>query len=122
MTKEDLSVKILNWEQTNGESFTDYFMHDNVKDNSWAFWLLGKGFSERANIIISELLKGQTCLDQGLLYQIHSATVEENEDYADEIDDDNGELFEKDAELWAEFLVSTPFYLEKVTKFFEDEL
>lgn len=40
-----LKDRIIAWEHDAGESFTDYFMHDNVADRSWAFWLLGKGYT-----------------------------------------------------------------------------
>lgn len=116
MTASELEEKINDWEADAGESFTDYFMHDNVKDNSWAFWLLGKGFTERANEIIDEILKGETCLDQGLLYDVHT-------NYDDDFKEigDWKENSDKNVKLWAEFLVSTPFYLDKITEFFKKE-
>lgn len=123
MTKEKLIEEIQKWEEDAGESFTDYFMHDSVADNSWAFWLLGKGFTERANIIIDQLLKKQICLDQSLLYDIHLADVCDLESaypYGDyETKGWTEENYLKDVELWAEFLTATPYYLDKVTKFFE---
>lgn len=120
MTKEELIEKIQEWEHGAGESFTDYFMHDNVKDNSWAFWLLGKGYTERANVIIDLILKGEDCLDQSLLYEIHSATIED--DYGTPLSPWPRELYEKDVELWAEFLTATEFYKQKVVEFFKENL
>jgi len=107
MTKEQLATKILKWENDSGESFTDYFMHDHVKNVSWAFWLLGKGFHEFALVIIRELEKGEKYIDQETLYEIHS---EETDSY---------ENHEKNVLIWAEFLVATDSYVERVTKFFE---
>lgn len=51
-TIEAMAARIRKWEMRAGESFTDYYMHDKVKNVSWAFWLLGKGFNERANELI----------------------------------------------------------------------
>jgi hypothetical protein len=106
----ELASKISKWESEAGESFTDYFMHDNVADNSWAFWLLGKGFTEHANQIIDEILSGNTCIDQGTLYDVYP-------EYNDKGEYNHGS-WDKNASLWAEFLVSTPFYLDRVIKFF----
>lgn len=109
---EQLADNISAWENNNGESFTDYFMHDNVKDRSWAFWVLGKGFHEHANRIIDELLAGETCLDQDMLYEIYSEDVDDREELNENAD--------KNKLLWAEFLLATPFYTEKITKWFEE--
>jgi len=108
MTKQELVLKINDWEENAGESFTDYFMHSNVKDLNWAFWLLGKGFKDKALEIIDLISKGETCIDQDILYEIYS-------EY-----DDDFVPYNKNVEIWAEFLVSTPFYLKKVIDFFEE--
>jgi hypothetical protein len=114
MTTQELVDKILQWEHNAGESFTDYFMHDNVKDNSWAFWCLGKGFLEHGNIIINEILAKNTCIDQEVLYEIYPTyDTDETEKWIPENHD-------KNVLLWAEFLLSTPFYFDKVMKFFEE--
>lgn len=112
MTTQELADKISEWEHNAGESFTDYFMHDNVKDNSWAFWLLGKGFAERANEIILEILAGNDCLDQELLYEVYP-TYDEDDKWIEESDD-------KNRLLWAEFLIGTPYYLSKTLDFFNE--
>lgn len=112
---QEIFDKIKEWEHSYGESFTDRFMHDNVRDNSWAFWLLGKGYAEHANAIIIEILAGDTCIDLEVLYNIYP-------EYNDEDGADwNEENYYKNAMLWAEFLVSTPFYLDKVNEFFKED-
>ena len=112
MGAEELCEKIRDWEMDAGESFTDYYMHDNVKDISWAFWLLGKGFTEHANIIIDEILAGETCIDQETLYGVYPDY--EGEKWVEE-------SYDKNALLWAEFLVATPYYLNSVLEFLKSE-
>tara|TARA_R110000782_G_scaffold54693_2_gene115737 strand:+ start:2078 stop:2533 length:456 start_codon:yes stop_codon:yes gene_type:complete len=112
ITIVEMDDMIGKWESEAGESFCDNFMHDNVADNSWAFWLLGKGFTEIANEIILEILSGNQCIEQELLYEIYNTYdgetwIQEN--------------YNENMLLWAEFLVSTPFYLEKTLNFFKDE-
>lgn len=103
--------KILKFEQEAGESFTDYFMHDNVNDNAWATWLQEKGFTENAKVIFDEIADGNNCIDQDVLYEIY----DENPDK-----EWSNEEHEKNVMLWAEFLSSKPEYLEEVNDFFKD--
>lgn len=114
-TKEELVNKISEWEHEAGESFTDYFMHDNVKTLSWAFWLLGKGFTEHALVIIRGLEKGETYFDQEELFEIYP-----EHSYEDGKEPEwNPDSYEKNTEIWAEFLVATDSYQERVLKFFK---
>lgn len=106
----ELKQKIHEFEREAGESFTDRFMHDKVKDASWAFWLLGKGYKSRANVIIQAILDGERCIDQDILYDIHGAESEDAESWDEE-------SYGKNTLLWAEFLAGTPYYLEKVLAF-----
>ena len=101
--KQQFIDQIKKFEYEAGESFADYFMHDNVKDLSWSFWLLGKGFTERALEIISEIEKGETCIDQELLYFIYPDPDDTNNIY-----------------LWAEFLSATPSYITRTQRFFKE--
>lgn len=117
MEIQELKEKIIQWELDNQESFIDYFMHDKVKDGSWAFWLLGKGYSERANVII-DLLVSKKTLDQALLYQVNSALVVEN--YGDD-EPFNKFNYYKDIELCAEFLLSNKYYKNKIIDFINNE-
>lgn len=118
-TQKALADKIRAWEYRAGESFTDYYMHDNVKDVSWAFWLLGKGYSERANILIDLIQSGEKCIDQQLLYELHTdpEQVDLGTDYQDH-------LYRKDILLWAEFLVASDRYWKSISEWFaeQDEL
>jgi hypothetical protein len=111
MTKEELFQKITDWEIDKGESFNDYFSHSNISNQSWLFWLLGKGYIEHANRIIDEILKGEKCIDQVLLYDVY--TEDDALDWEEALD--------KNTKLMAEFLTSTPYYTNKVTEFFNDE-
>jgi hypothetical protein len=117
MTKEELVEKIRNWESEAGESFTDYFMHDHVKTLSWAFWLLGKGYTEHALVIIRGLEKGETYFDQEELFEIYPE-YEGLNGYGDP--KYSNENYEKNVAVWAEFLVATDVYQKRVNKFFEE--
>lgn len=125
MTVEELAKRIGEWEQEAGESFTDYFMHDRVRDNSWAFWLLGKGYSERANAIIVEILEGRLCIDQQALYNLnYHPNITVIDGFLEVLWEDEymtSENYNKDILLWAEFLLATPFYTEKITKWLKEQ-
>jgi hypothetical protein len=108
MTKEELFQKITDWEIDVAESFNDRFSHDSISDQSWAFWLLGKGYIEHANKIIDEILKGNKCIDQDLLYNVFTDDLEWEE------------ALDTNTKLMAEFLTSTPYYTNKVTEFFNE--
>ena len=104
-----LSAKIRSWELRAGESFTDYYMHDKVKNVSWAFWLLGKGFQERANTLIDLIQSGETYIDQELLYELYGY----EEPWTEEIHKQN-------IELWAEFLIASDRYWNEIVQWFKD--
>jgi len=112
MKAKEITKKIRHFETEFGESYTDRFMHDNVTDTSWAFWLLGKGYTEHANAIIKLRVEGETCIDQEILYNIHPE-YDDNEEWQKDSYDEN-------AAIWAEFLVATPYYTDKVLRFFDD--
>lgn len=105
--------KITNWESEAGESFWDYFAHDNIKDNSWAFWLLGKGFTDKANEIIDLILKGEKCIDQETLYDVFPSSDSNGNNW-------NEENYNKNIDLMSEFLLATEYYKTKVTKWLEE--
>lgn len=118
-----LKDRITAWEYNAGESFTDYFMHDNVADRSWAFWLLGKGYTVRANEIIEEIVRQQEskayiCLDQELLYDIHGEYTWDEESKTHNWSQEN---YDKNVMLWAEFLLATPLYTNRVEEFFKEQ-
>lgn len=104
-----MTVKIRKWEFDAGESFTDQYMHDNVKDVSWAFWLLGKGYHERANELIDLIQAGNKCIDQELLYELYG-------------DPDNWteEFHMMNVALWAEFLIASDRYWNEIVQWFND--
>lgn len=118
-----LKDRIIAWEHNAGESFTDYFMHDNVADRSWAFWLLGKGYTVRANEIIEEIVRQQEskayiCLDQELLYDIHGEYTWDEESKTHNWSQEN---YDKNVMLWAEFLLATALYTNRVEEFFKEK-
>jgi len=113
-TVEEITQKINDWEEENGESFTDYFMHDRVKNLSWGFWLLGKGHTEHADKLIDKMTEeGADCyIDQDELYEIHNPYPDGYEEgYSDD-------AHQKNIVIWAEFLSATKTYRERVNKFF----
>ena len=114
MTREQLVKNIHIWENTVDESFTDYFMHDNVNDGSWAFWLLGKGFTEQALTIINEIANGNMCIDQETLYEVFPV-------YNDDHTEWYREIYDKNVELWAEFLTATPYYTNIIIEWLKEE-
>lgn len=112
LTIKEMSERIRNWEVNSGESFTDYFMHDNVNQVAWSFFLLGKGFNTHANILIDKIGKeGTNCyIDQEDLFDIHGA----ESGVWDE------RLYDMNVAVWSEFLVSSNVYYDKVMEFFND--
>lgn len=103
--------KIIEWEHEAGEGFTDYFMHDLINDVEWAIWLKTKGFEERAYEILEETESSTFgVIDQQFLFNIHDEGQESywKDDYR------------KDVELWAEFILRSEKYVEKVNNFFEE--
>lgn len=107
-TAEALAVKIREWELSAGESFTDYYMHDRVKNVSWAFWLLGKGFSQRANFLI-DMITASQYLEQDILYDLYGDLEAWNET-----------THMQNVQLWAEFLVASDRYWKDITEWFAE--
>ena len=123
MTVENIVKTISTWEVEAGESFSDYFMHDNINDRHWAEWLESKGFTERAELIKLELDAGETCLDQQLLFEVHSSVV------IDDYENSSAfgttwpniiENYDKDITLWAEYIHSNPELYMKFVEFIKD--
>lgn len=108
-TKEALAAKIRAWELSAGESFTDYYMHDRVKNVSWAFWLLGKGFSQRANFLI-DMITASQYLEQEILYDLHGDLEEWSES-----------THQQNILLWAEFLVASDRYWKDISEWFAEQ-
>ncbi len=113
LTKNTLFNIICDWESNAGEDFMDYYMHDNIKNASWAFWLLGKGYIEHANIIVKLILDGERCIDQETLYYVYPIDYK----YTNEINEEN---YNKNIMLWSEFLVSTDFYTDSFLEFIKE--
>lgn len=109
MEVKELTQKLIDWEINAGESFMDYFLHDNVKASSWGFWLLGKGYIDFGNNIISKFIKDEY-LEQEELFDVFGADI-----------DDDSDKWNKNFELWAEFLLATPTYTERVYDFLKDD-
>ncbi len=113
MTEKELFDKIRDWEIDAGESFWDYFAHDNIRDNSWAFWLLGKGYTNKANEIIGLILKGDKCIDQEVLYDVFPSSDPDGSNW-------NEEKYNKNIMIMCEFLLATDYYKTKVLEWFNE--
>ncbi len=114
MTTQELVDKIREWEVDAGESFNDYFTHDNVYNISWAFWLIGKGFVEHGNAIVEEHNKeGNTThyVGQEELYEVHPEHEDENW---------SEENYLKNVALVAEFLLATSIYRKRLKEWADD--
>ena len=110
----ELFDKIKDWESEAGESFIDYFAHDNIKESSYAFWLLGKGHNSFANYIITSIINDQH-------YFLSQAEIFEVFPQYDERGNFNNDNYNKNLMLVAEFLVSTPYYLNLIEDWFKYE-
>lgn len=87
-------------------------MHSNINNVSWAFWLAGKGYTEKANLIIEAIETKDTSvlMDLEILYHFNSSLSNEW----------SKELYEKDVLIWAEFLTATDTYIKRTTKWFKE--
>lgn len=111
---ETLAKQLRAWELDNGEGFTDYYMDGYVKPVSWAFWLLGKGYVIKANMLIDKITHSEY-LDQDELFHIH---------YSDDIEwgpDQKGfdaaeAVYEKDFLIWVEFLCASDRYFKDIAE------
>lgn len=118
LNKKQLAKKIYDWEMDNGESFYDYFADGTVEPSSWAFFLLGKGFKEKANELVNEIAINKAMkvsggfhyISQQELFEIYPEEGEQSQDNA-----------LKNINLMAEFLSGTDLYIDRVTKFFNEE-
>lgn len=112
----DLKEKILTWESENGESFFDYFAHDAIHPISWTYWLLGKGFSEKANELILEMHES---IENSKMIYLDIDMFEVYPEYLEERKYSNENKI-KNVELLSEFLLATPHYTKKVICFFDE--
>lgn len=121
-----------------GESFTDYFMDNNVYENSWAMWLNGYATAtgnvnliQRSNALISDVIRTSESgrhLCQHWKFDINSEPewcwdIEHCEHIcwgSDDIDDVEN-AYRQDHILWVRFLTSNQHYKtildEYLTKF-----
>lgn len=115
MTKEFLIDRIKEWSYSTGECFVDRFMADNVIQNNWAFWLLGSKDPIKevtAHTIINHMLKKKQNADQEDAYFVYPEYI------GDKYIDEN---WDKNLEIWADFLLATPFYTELISMFLEGD-
>ena len=117
---KELLDKIETWEAEHGESFNDYFSHDNIDPLEWALFLELKGLTEWANEIRTEVADYQkkiqmdycnqdTMFEHYPLYTSYDPPVysEENE--------------RKNNEILCEFLLMDEKYTKKLEDFFNEE-
>ncbi len=113
MSTSQLAKKIEEWENKYSESFSDYFMHDNINDFSWSNFLKEKGHTEKANEIEDEhKLSDGKIMDQEFLYNVYP------EYSGNKFMDENKK---KNVLLWSEFIANNPEYLEKAVEFFKNK-
>jgi len=110
--------KIRFFECEAGESFFDYFAHDRINDNSWAFFLLGKCHKEVSDRIIKEILDDNKCIDQDVLYDVKPEYIDNPKtsggyDYIEE-------NMEFNRFIMAEFLIGTDHYLNMFTEWYSE--
>lgn len=113
MNKVELVELICEWECEAGESFTDYYMHDNIPNKLWAIWLFYNNYSEHGQKLLDIIASGETYIDQEELYEIYP--VYNGDEY-------NEENAEKNIAVWAEFFLDSnnKNYLEDVLNFLKD--
>lgn len=113
---KELAKQIRQWENRAGESFTDYYMDNYVKEVSWAFWLLafdGGRHRDRANYLIDKITLRES-LDQGekfhlFYYEDMSWGTTHDEWLATE------QVYLQDFVLWAEFLAASDRYFNDIS-------
>lgn len=115
MTKEECAQKIYDWEMENGESFVDYYAGDRVEVRAWSFWLLGKGYKNKANELINKLAarrkKGDRLyLDQEEMFCVYPVYVGKKYMEKNEI---------KNREILADFLTDSELYHDRTITWFK---
>ncbi len=123
--------KIIDWENRVQEDFTDNYMHDCIDWEQWTEFLIKNGYEERAAHIKYQMDKGNSCIDQQLLFNVNLCEAIPEEDDAEEAvsysreRDKWHELYEKDVTLWAKYIVETPQelfdFLEWIDKYFKGD-
>ena len=123
---------ILEWEHRTEMDFLEVFFEDIVFLNSWACWLLGKGFNQRANFLIESILGNRSkYLDDDSKFHVNLTELchftEEDEIHANHIvsfsedEDVYTKLYEMDVRLWVEFLLSTKVYSKIFLEWIEEK-
>ena len=122
----ELTLAIIEWEAEAQESFTDYYMHDCINWADWSKWLFHNGHKDRSMKIYHQIQKGNTCIDQELLFRVHGCeTPKDLEDYAIEVvewreDEDKWlELYRKDVYLWAQYMFADEETLAHITNWLD---
>lgn len=111
---QKLAQTLRDWEMDAGESFTDYYMDDRVKPVSWAFWLLGKGYTEKANKLIDDITARRS-VGQMDTFHIHYADGMSWSDW-----DAADATYFKDFLIWADFLCASDRYFKDIKEWLED--
>jgi hypothetical protein len=111
MTSDEVYESICDWIEGMGECFFDYFCHDNIHNGSWAFYLLGRGFTDHGNTIIEEILASDGYVDQDVLYEIKDPY-----DMNVSIEQRNAHE-EYNLKIMSEFIASNRYYTDKFNEF-----
>jgi hypothetical protein len=118
LTKQELTDKINNWSYDVGESFYDYFCHDNILPISYGMYLISKGFEEHGNNIIRLYIEDKGYVGQEEQYEVYPVYVGQTEEkegiYTPENED-------KNLEIMVEFLLASDSHYIKLEKWLLDE-
>lgn len=120
MNQTELLDKIETWESENGESFNDYFAHDNIKPLEWAKWLESKGFDTWAFDIRAEVKKYQNKIQMDYcnpdtMFEWYPPYIS----YDPPVYSEENER--KNKEILCEFLLSDEKYMKELEEFFNEE-
>lgn len=111
----ELAKQIRAWERQAGESFTDYYMDDHVKEVSWAFWLLafdGGRHSDRANYLIDEVTAKQSLGQEEKFHLFYNPEMSWGSTHEEWLAAE--EVYLQDFMLWAEFLTASDRYFKDI--------
>lgn len=111
----ELAKQIRDWERQAGESFTDYYMDDRVKEVSWAFWLLafdGGRHSDRANYLIDELTARKSLGQEEKFHLFYDPEMSWGSTHDEWLAAE--EVYFQDFMLWAEFLTASDRYFNDI--------
>lgn len=107
--------KVLYWEQEMGESFQDYFSHDNFDEDKWIKFLENKGHKDYAEYLRQEKYSshmGILCQDE--IFHIYPLYSDDGEDFYEE-------NYNKNITLQLEFIISNENLVSRFIEFLKED-